>query len=72
MDTNYLLRREQISLMMAGKATSAEARLAHAGLARAYGALLAASRFPHRQFKMRPVLLGLDPSENPDRGNADA
>ncbi len=71
MDTNYLLRREQVSLMMASKAASAEARLAHAGLARAYGALLAASRFPHRQFKMRPVL-GPDPSENPDRGNADA
>ena len=71
MDTNYLLRREQISLMMAGKAASAEARLAHAGLARGYGALLAASRFPHRQFKMRPIA-GLDLSENPDRGHADA
>lgn len=70
MDTNYLLRREQVSLMMAGKAASAEARLAHTGLARAYGKLLAASRFPHRQFKMRSA--DLDPGESPDRGNADA
>lgn len=71
MDTNYLLQREQISLMMARKATCTSSRLAHAGLARAYGALLAAGTFPHRDFNLAPAN-DLDPSESPDRGRADA
>lgn len=71
MDTNYLLRREQISLMMARKAGCSSSRLAHAGLARAYGALLAAGTFPHRNFNLAPAD-NLDPSESPDRGRADA
>jgi hypothetical protein len=49
MDINYLLKREQVSLMMAKLAVSREARFAHAGLARGYGALLAASDYPHRR-----------------------
>jgi hypothetical protein len=71
MDTNYLLKREQVSLMMAARATSAEARHAHTGLARRYGSMLAERSFPHRQFRaLAPATP--DPSENPDRGNADA
>lgn len=53
MDINYLLRREQISLMMAARATSPEARHAHGALARGYGTLLAKARFPHRRAPMR-------------------
>jgi len=52
MDINYLLKREQISLMMAARAASVEARLVHAALARSYGTLLAGSRFPHRRSAM--------------------
>lgn len=48
MDTNYLLAREQVSLMRAKEAKSVEARHAHAGLARGYHAILAARGFPHR------------------------
>jgi hypothetical protein len=70
LDTNYLLQREQISLMMARNATCSSSRLAHAGLARAYGALLAAGTFPHRNFNFAPAD-SLDPSESPDRGRAD-
>ena len=71
MDTNYLLKREQISLMMARTANCSSSRHAHAGLARAYGALLAAGTFPHRSFSLAPAN-DLDPSEAPDRGRADA
>ncbi len=53
MDINYLLRREQISLMMAARATSPEARHAHGALARGYGTLLAKARFPHRRAPIR-------------------
>ena len=52
MDTNYLLKREQVSLMMAERAAGAEARVAHTGLARLYGKLLAERSFPHRQFRV--------------------
>ncbi len=72
MDTNYLLQREQISLMMARKATCSSSRMAHAGLARAYGKLLAAGTFPHRNFNLIPANDAPDPSESPDRGRADA
>jgi len=71
LDTNYLLQREQISLIMARRATCSSARHAHAGLARAYGALLATGPFPHRNFNLAPAN-DLDPSESPDRGRADA
>ncbi len=37
MDLNYLLYREQASLMRAGAAKSVEARRAHLGLASGYG-----------------------------------
>lgn len=49
MDLNYILGREQTSLHNARVATSSSARMAHEGLAKAYGELLAASTFPHRQ-----------------------
>ena len=52
MDTNYLLKREQVSLVMAHSAAGLEARYSHAALAKAYGLLLAGSRFPHREFKL--------------------
>ncbi|GAA0731551.1 hypothetical protein [Sphingomonas japonica] len=48
MDTNYLLHREQVSLMRAKRARSSEARMAHAGLARGYAGLLTARGYPHR------------------------
>jgi hypothetical protein len=57
--------------MMARKAGCSSSRLAHAGLARGYGALLAAGTFPHRNFNLAPAD-NLDPSESPDRGRADA
>lgn len=60
MDTNYLLKREQVSLMMAARAVTPEARCAHAGLARLYGKMLSEGQFPHRPFR---VAL-------PDRDNA--
>lgn len=40
MDINYLLTREQVSIMRARAATGTEARLAHEGLARGYAARL--------------------------------
>jgi hypothetical protein len=57
--------------MMARKATCSSSRLAHAGLAQAYGKLLAAGTFPHRNFSLAPAN-DLDPSESPDRGRANA
>jgi hypothetical protein len=47
MDINYLLKREQISLMRARAARSIEARIAHEGLARGYRAILRQSSYPH-------------------------
>lgn len=47
MDINYTLKREQISLHNALNAPSAAARIVHRKLARAYGALLATSSYPH-------------------------
>jgi hypothetical protein len=40
MDINFLLKREQISLMLAAAATSFDARVAHESLARFYAARL--------------------------------
>jgi hypothetical protein len=54
MDTNYILRREQISLHNALIAPSRAARTAHRGLAAAYGRLLASSAFPHRTLLLAP------------------
>lgn len=48
MDINYLLEREQVSLHNALIATSAPARIAHEGMAAAYGELLSETSFPHR------------------------
>ena len=48
MDINYLLRREQVSLINARRATGSQARHVHRALARAYGARLAATAYPHR------------------------
>jgi hypothetical protein len=60
MDINYLLGREQVSLPNAAVAASSTARIAHQGLAAAYGKLLAEGGFPHRvpqpsAFKFVPV-----------------
>ena len=49
MDINYLLAREQVSLINARRATGAEARQAHNALARAYGARLINTSYPHRR-----------------------
>ncbi len=65
MDTNYLLAREQVSRMRALSAASPQARAAHAGLARGYGALLAKAGFPYRGFDF-VVGKPAEPSENPD------
>lgn len=48
MDVNYLLAREQISLIRATQSPTPEARHAHRGLARGYAALLVAHGFPHQ------------------------
>lgn len=48
MDANYFLKRQQTSLMRAGAATSAEARIAHEGLARGYAERLRQIAFPIR------------------------
>jgi hypothetical protein len=53
LDLNYLLRREQISLALAVRATSRSARASHAGLARGYAALLDAKPFPFRNARSR-------------------
>jgi hypothetical protein len=48
MDINYIVGREQVSRLRATVATSAPARIAHQGMAAAYGRLLAENGFPHR------------------------
>jgi hypothetical protein len=48
MDINYILSREQTSLHNAFVASSSPARIAHEGLAKAYGKMLAASTLSHR------------------------
>ncbi|MES1976041.1 MAG: hypothetical protein V4472_26590 [Pseudomonadota bacterium] len=53
MDLNYLLHREQISLMRAERAACGSSRASHRGLARAYAALLDAEPYP---FRNAPVL----------------
>lgn len=52
MDINYLLSREQTSLRMAETTRSKSARIAHLAFAKAYGLLLAASKFPHDRFQI--------------------
>lgn len=64
MDTNYILGREQVSLHNASVATSSPARIAHAGLAAAYGALLAENAFPHRY--KRPFVHPIGSEEDVD------
>jgi hypothetical protein len=53
LDLNYLLHREQISLMRARRAACGSSRASHAGLARGYAALLDAEPYP---FRNAPVL----------------
>lgn len=53
MDINYLLMREQISLMRAKAARSVEARRAHEGLARGYAEKLRSFAFPEGRFTAR-------------------
>ncbi|WP_183111128.1 hypothetical protein [Sphingomonas sp. So64.6b] len=48
MDLNYLLSREQISLMRADVAACESSRASHTGLARGYAALLDAEPYPFR------------------------
>jgi hypothetical protein len=48
MDVNYFLAREQVSLHNAEIAVSGPARIAHLGMASAYGKLLLQQGFPHR------------------------
>ncbi len=49
MDINYLLGREQYALHLAETSLSTSARVAHRGFAKAYGALIAGTSFPHRE-----------------------
>ncbi len=60
MDLNYLLNREQHSLYMAINSPSASARRAHLAFAKAYGALIEATPFPHREFVEHPGWLPRD------------
>ena len=59
MDINYLLSREQTSLGMAETTKSKSARVAHLAFAKAYGLLLAASKFPHSRFQTDDERQGL-------------
>ena len=47
MDINYLLKREQVSLMQAKRAPCSEARIAHEELVRCYGVRLSQTTHPH-------------------------
>jgi hypothetical protein len=53
-DLNYILAREQVSLYNASIASSGPARIAHEGLAAAYGRLLAGQSFPNRKLMIEP------------------
>lgn len=48
MDLNYMLGREQHALYMAETSHSTSARMAHRAFAKAYGAIIGNSGFPHR------------------------
>ena len=48
MHLNYILSREQHSLHMAATSRSVSARVAHRAFAKAYGLIITASGFPHR------------------------
>lgn len=48
MDLNYLLHREQVSILRAGAAAGPEARACHTALAKGYAALILDQRYPHR------------------------
>ncbi|WP_277978642.1 hypothetical protein [Sphingomonas phyllosphaerae] len=54
MDLNYILAREQVSLYNASIASGGPARIAHEGLAAAYGRLLAGQSFPNRKLMIEP------------------
>lgn len=54
MDLNYILAREQVSLYNASIASSGPARIAHEGLAAAYGRVLAGQSFPNRKLMIEP------------------
>lgn len=49
MDVNYLLHRQQVSLIRAQRAASPESRAAHLGLARAYRERVEAYRIGNRE-----------------------
>lgn len=55
MDLNYVLKREQISLVHARTASCGPSRAAHAGLARGYARL---ARTGHYAFKAAPLRMG--------------
>jgi hypothetical protein len=59
MDTNYLLAREQISLMRAAAADNSEAARAHAELARGYAAKPIGNGYPH-SISTQALLTGQD------------
>lgn len=67
MDINYLLSREQISLMRAANADCGAVRQAHAGLARGYGQKLADSLFPHRRYQLTAANDPLPPTNRAKR-----
>ena len=55
MDVNYLLAREQVSILRASTATDPSARFAHREFARQYGLLLAGT-YPHRVLEETHVM----------------
>ncbi len=69
MDINYLLKREQVSFMMAGRATGVESRDAYLELASSYGKLLVALCFPHRPFAVGRPMAWHAKNEKPDSGH---
>jgi hypothetical protein len=57
MDINYLLGREQYALNLAETSLSTSARVAHRAFAKAYGALIAETGFPHRDSSAHVIRL---------------
>ena len=64
-DVNYLLAREQVSLLRASTATDPSARFAHREFARQYGLLLAGSSYPHRVSEETHVIEADGVAEDP-------
>jgi hypothetical protein len=69
MDVNYFLTREQVSLHNASITASGPARIAHQGLASAYGKLLLQEGFPHRGLSVGGYTFRIDRLNDNEAGS---